>query len=147
MFTIIFFVSFYSPRGLGPMRAESVRVVRIYGRPSEDKVKVIVQGTISRPINGSKLLFHLRMYLYETSRNIQTSWPIFQGPLWTLARLWRSRFLSQVESQDLLMVASCCFTWGCISIRPAGIYKPLDLYFRVHFGLWPDYEGQDFCPR
>ena len=54
-----FFCQFLFPRGLGPMRAESVRVVRIYGRPSEDKVKVIVQGTVSRPINGSKLAISL----------------------------------------------------------------------------------------
>ena len=34
-----------------------------------------VQGRISRPVNGSKLLFHLRMYIYEISRNIQEPWP------------------------------------------------------------------------
>ena len=39
------------------------------------KVKIFVQGRISRPINGSKLLFHLRMYIYEISRNIQEPWP------------------------------------------------------------------------
>ena len=44
-----------------------------YVRPSVDQVKIFVQGRISRPINGSKLTFHLRMYLYETSRNIQES--------------------------------------------------------------------------
>ena len=35
------------------------------------KVKIVVQGRILRPINGSKLIFHIRMYLYESSRNIQ----------------------------------------------------------------------------
>ena len=30
-----------------------------------DQVKIFVQGRISRPINGSKLIFHMRMYLYE----------------------------------------------------------------------------------
>ena len=35
------------------------------------KVKIFVQGRIARPINGSKLIFHMRMYLYETNRNIQ----------------------------------------------------------------------------
>ena len=34
-------------------------------------VKIFVQVRISRPANGSKLIFHIRMYLYETSRNIQ----------------------------------------------------------------------------
>ena len=35
------------------------------------KIKTFVQGRISRPSNGSKLIFHMRMYRYETSRNIQ----------------------------------------------------------------------------
>ena len=34
------------------------------------KVKIFVQGRILIS-NGSKLIFHMRMYLYETSRNIQ----------------------------------------------------------------------------
>ena len=40
-----------------------------------NKIKISVQGRISRPINASKLIFHMRMYLYETSRNIQEPWP------------------------------------------------------------------------
>ena len=35
------------------------------------KDKIFVQGRISRFFNGSKLIFHMRMYLYETSRNKQ----------------------------------------------------------------------------
>ena len=42
-----------------------------YVCPSVDKVKIFVQGRISRPINGSKLIFYMRMYLCETSGNIQ----------------------------------------------------------------------------
>ena len=42
-----------------------------YVRPSVDQVKFFVQDRISRPINGSKFIFYMRMYLYETSRNIQ----------------------------------------------------------------------------
>ena len=41
--------------------------------------------------------------------------------------LTRLRFLSKVESQDLLMVASRYFIWACISLRPAGIYKSHDI--------------------
>ena len=41
---------------------------------SVDQVKCFVQGRISRPINASKLIFHMRMYLHETSRNIQEPW-------------------------------------------------------------------------
>ena len=47
-----------------PPRPKSVR-------PSIDQVKIFVQGRFSRPINGSKLVFHLRMYVYEPSRTIQ----------------------------------------------------------------------------
>ena len=35
------------------------------------KVKIFVQGRFSRPINGSKLILHMRVYLCEVSRNIQ----------------------------------------------------------------------------
>ena len=35
------------------------------------QVKIFVQGRILSSTNGSKLVFHMRMYLYETSRNIQ----------------------------------------------------------------------------
>ena len=34
------------------------------------KVKIFVQGRILSSTNGSNLIFHMRMYLYETSRNI-----------------------------------------------------------------------------
>ena len=44
--------------------------VRTYVRPSVDKVKIFVLGRIKRPITSSKS-FHMRMYLYERSRNIQ----------------------------------------------------------------------------
>ena len=40
-------------------------------RPSVDQVKIFIQVRISRPINGSKLIFHMMVYFYETSRNIQ----------------------------------------------------------------------------
>ena len=46
-----------------------------YMCPSIGKVKIFVQARISGPINGSKLIFHMRMNLYQTSRNIQEPWP------------------------------------------------------------------------
>ena len=52
------------PRGLGPPGAQSIQVVRTCVCPSVDQVKIFV----SRNINGSKLIFQMRMYLYETSR-------------------------------------------------------------------------------
>ena len=65
------------------------------------KVKIFVQG--------SKLIFDMRMYLYDTSRNIKEPWPpdlyFMVHRLWTLARLSSSKFLSTIESQDLLMKA------------------------------------------
>ena len=48
---------------------------------SVDQVNIFVQGRISRPINGSKLIFHMSMYLFETSRSMQEPWPVFHGPL------------------------------------------------------------------
>ena len=47
--------------------------MRPYVPPSVDQVKIFVQGRIARPINASKLIFHMRVYLYEISRNIQES--------------------------------------------------------------------------
>ena len=35
------------------------------------KVKIYVQGRILSSTVGSKLIFHMRMYLSETSRNIK----------------------------------------------------------------------------
>ena len=51
-----------------------------YIRPSKDQVKILGQGRISRSINGSKLIFHMRIYLNETSRNMHFRlWSIFHG--------------------------------------------------------------------
>ena len=87
------------------------------------KVKIFVQGRISRPINGSKLIFHMRMYLYETSMNIQAPWPpdlyFTTCRLQTLADFPWLIFLSEIESWALLMVASWYFTSGFTSVRPA----------------------------
>ena len=109
------------------------------------KVKIFVQDRISRPIDGRKLIFHMRIYLYKTSSYIQGPWPfdLYFTVHWlrNWARLSRSRFLSKVESQDLLMVANWYFIWGCISMRPAGIYKSHDLLIYISrsadFRLWP----------
>ena len=41
----------------------SVRVyVHTSVRPSVDQVKISVQGGISSPFNGSRLIFHMRVY-------------------------------------------------------------------------------------
>ena len=69
---------FLCPHGLSP---PGHRALGLSVRTSVDQVKIFVQGRISRPIKDSKLIFHMRMYLYETSRNIQEPWPIFHGPL------------------------------------------------------------------
>ena len=39
------------------------------------KVKNFVKVRILSSTYGSKLIFHMRMYLYEASRNIQEPWP------------------------------------------------------------------------
>ena len=52
------------------------------------KVKIFVLCRIPRPINGSKLIYHIRIYLYETSHDLLTYisrsaefrlWPIYHG--------------------------------------------------------------------
>ena len=43
-------------------------------RTSVDQAKICVQGRTSRSVNDRELIFHMWM-LYETSRNIQESWP------------------------------------------------------------------------
>ena len=96
------------------------------------KVKSFVQGRISRPINGSELIFHMRMYLYETSRNIQEPWPpdLYFMVCWlqTLASFPWLIFLSSIDSWALLMVANWYFIRGFTSMRPgASAFKP-----RVH---------------
>ena len=103
------------------------------------KVKIFVQGRSSRPINGSKLIFHMRMYPNETSRNIHEPWPpdLYFTVYWlrTLARL----FLSKVESQDLLMVASWYFIWDCISMRPAEYTRAMTSWPIFHSPLTSDF--------
>ena len=146
--------TFYAPaasvrRGLRAFGLSVRAYVRTSVRPSVDQVKIFVQSRISRPINGSKLICHMRMYLFETSRNIQEPWPhdLYFTVHWlrTLARLSRLRWFSKVESQDLSMVASWYFIWRCISMRPAGINKSHDLLTYIlqstDFVLWPDYQG------
>ena len=39
------------------------------------KVKIFVQGRMLSSTNGSKLIFLMRMYCYETSKNIPEPWP------------------------------------------------------------------------
>ena len=79
-FDIVAWINIFMP--LRPQLAGGIeRSGCPYFRPSIDQVKIFVQGRISRPINGSKLIFHMRMYLHETSRNIQEPWPTFYGPL------------------------------------------------------------------
>ena len=142
-------LSFYAPVALARCGHRVFGLsVCAYVCLSEDQVKIFGQSRISRPVNGSKLIFHMRIYLYETSRNIQEPWPhdlyFMVHWLWTLARLSRLRFLSKVESQDLLMVASWYFIWG-ISMRPAEIYKSHDLLTYIspsaNFRLWPIFHG------
>ena len=127
------------PRGLGPPAAKSFWVVHMYIHLSTDQVKIFGLGRILRPIDGSKLIFHMRIYLYETSRNIQEPWPhdLYFVVHWlrTLARLSRLRFLSKLESQGLLMVASWYFIWWCIFETSRNIQEPWphDLYFTIYW--------------
>ena len=52
-----------------------------YVRMSVDQVNIFVQGRLSRPINGSKLIFHMSHNLMTyISRSIDFGlWPDYQG--------------------------------------------------------------------
>ena len=67
------------PRGpwpAGSIERSGCPYMRMSVRPSSvDQVKVFAQGRILSSTNGGKLIFHMRMYLYETSMNIQEPWP------------------------------------------------------------------------
>ena len=72
------------------------------------KVKIFVQGRILSSISGSKLIFHMRMYLCVTSRNTQvlTSWPLFHGPLQICAfvvHIWHKQVFSWCCSCTFLL--------------------------------------------
>ena len=118
------------------------------------KVKIFGQGRISRPINGRKLIFHVRIYLYETSWIIQEPWPpdLYFTIHWhqTLARLSRLRFLAKVESQDSpppLLLTSCLYcviltaVFGCLCSFPVWCLNQdvetgsLSLPF-IYYGRW-----------
>ena len=74
---------FLCPHGLDH-RAFRLSCIWLYIRPSVDQVNIFVQGRISRPINGSKLIFHMRMYLLWNQQDYtraMTSWHIFHDPL------------------------------------------------------------------
>ena len=101
-------IHFLCPHRLGPPEGieRSCPCVRPSIHPPKDQVKIFGQGRISSSINGRKLIFHMRIYLCQTSRNIQNPWApdLYFTVNWlrTLARLSRLRFLSKVESpQDL----------------------------------------------
>ena len=51
-----------SPIVHGPLTSDFGQII---------KINIFVQGRILSSASGSKLIFHMRMYLYETSRNIQ----------------------------------------------------------------------------
>ena len=68
--------------------------VRAYVRQSVYQVKIL--SKVSRPINGSKLIFHMRMCLWDQQEytRAMTSWPIFHDPLTLFAwRLFDGRLL------------------------------------------------------
>ena len=92
------------PSSLGPSGHRAFGLsVRAYLRPSKEEVKISGQDRISRPINGSKFIFHTRIYLYETSRNTQEPWlpDLYFTVHWlrALVRLSRLRFLAKLEAE------------------------------------------------
>ena len=123
---------FLCPSGLGLPGALSIRVVRTCVRPTEDQVKIFGPGRISRPINGSKLIFHMRIYLWEEQEytRAMTSWPIFHGPL-TLVKIFGPGRISRPVSSSKLIF----HTWLYFYEMSRNLQEPspCDLYFMVHW--------------
>ena len=74
----------------------------------------------------------MRIYLYETSSNIQEPWPsdlYFHGPLTSyFGQIIKVKIFVQGRiSRPINGIASWYFIWGCISMRPARIYKCHDM--------------------
>ena len=118
--------------GLGLPGALSIRIVRTCVRPTEDQVKIFGPDRISRPINGSKLIFHMRIYLWEEQEytRAMTSWPIFHGPL-TLVKIFGPGRISRPVSGSKLIF----HTWLYFYEMSRNLQKPwpCDLYFMVHW--------------
>ena len=62
--------------------------VRAYVHPSVHQVKNVVQGRISRLINGSKLIFHMRMYLHDQQEYMSHDLYFTVHWLWNIGSIW-----------------------------------------------------------
>ena len=111
----------------------------VYIRPSVDQVKIFVQGRISRPINGSKLMFHMRMFLCETSRNIQEPWPhdryftvhwLRTGQIFKVKIFVQGRISRPVNGKKLIFHTRMYLYETCRNIQEPW---PRDLCFTVHW--------------
>ena len=90
---------------------------------------LVVQGRISKSINGSKLIFQLRVYLYVRPAGIYKSHDLYFMVCWlrNLARLSRLRFLSK-----LIFYMKMYLYESSSSIQEP---LPHDLYFTICW-LW-----------
>ena len=122
------------PRPAGGIEIWVVRLcVRLYVHPSIGQVNIFVQGRISRPIDDSKLIFHVMMYLYETSRNIQE--PICHGPLTSdfgqiirVKIFVQGRILSSTNGSKLIFHMRMYLYETSRNVQEP---RPHDLYFTV----------------
>ena len=103
------------------------------------KVKIFVPCRFSRPINGSKLILHMRVYLCEVSRNIQQLcvylWPIFHRPLILdfvqiikVKIFVQGRILSSTNGSKLIFYMCMCLYKTSWKIQEQW---PNDLHFTV----------------
>ena len=107
---------FYAPAALGMLghRAFGLSIC-----PSIDQVKIFAQGRISRSINGRELIFYnMRMYLYETSRNIQKS---SRSLIWVM--------MVQHKTSDQYLISGKVFTRSSSSFRRHSLLKTLTKNF------------------
>ena len=95
-------------------------------------VMIFVQGRISRPVNGSKLIFHTRLYLYKTNRNIQEPWPpdLYFTVCWlqTLVDFPWLRFLAYLSRR--------LTRWAYRMGLEPGVRELVSACVRPHFQTW-----------
>ena len=100
------------------------------------------------PINDSNLIFHMRMYFYETSRNIQESCPIFHGPLTSdFGQIIKVNIFVQGTILSSANGSKLIFHMRMYRSETSGnIYKSHDdlmtyISWSANFRLWPIFYG------
>ena len=122
--------------------------IRVYVRLSVDQVNIFVQGRISRPFNGSKKIFHMRMYLWDQQEytRAMTSWSIFHGPLTSdFGQIIKVKIFVQGRILTSTNGSKLIFHMMMNLYETSRIYKSHDFMTFIsqsaNFRLWPIFHG------